>query len=182
MSAIAEPSATDALSDAFRHPLEFIFADHDRQRVVCAALERLAGDLHAPDARENAAFVLGHLENELPIHIADEERDLFPLLRLRCLADDRIDELLSLLEDEHEEDDLHCAALLAPLRIIAEGGRPGDVPEFAAIARDFARFQRRHLGWENGTVLPLAERRLTDADQAELGRNMAARRGISPPE
>ena len=182
MSISPQLSDSELQSDVFRHPLEFIFADHDRQRIVCAALERLAGDLYAPDARENAAFVLVHLEKELPIHIADEERDLFPLLRQRCLDDDRIDEMLSLLQEEHDEDDTHCAELLAPLRAIAEGRHPENMLEFAAHARDFARFQRRHLGWENGTILPLAERRLTDEDQAELGRNMAARRGITPPE
>lgn len=182
MSAIPESNATELSSDVFRHPLEFIFAEHDRHRIVCAVLERLAEDLHAADARENAAFVLDHLENQLPLHIADEERDLFPLLRQRCLEDDGVDELLALLQDEHDEDDVHCAVLLAPLRVIAAGGKLNDIPEFATLARDFARFQRRHLGWENGTILPLAERRLTDADQAELGRCMAARRGVSPTE
>lgn len=180
MSAKTESPASELHGDVFRHPLEFIFADHDRQRIVCAVLERLAEDLYAADARDGAAFVLAHLENDLPLHIADEERDLFPMLRKRCLEDDRIDEMLTLLQDEHDEDDAHCAVLLMPLRVIAEGGRLDNIPEFATLARDFARFQRRHLGWENGTVLPLAERRLTDADQAELGRNMAVRRGVSP--
>ena len=114
----------------------------------------------------------------MPLHIADEESDLFPLLWQRCLDDDGIDELLALLKKEHEEDDALCAALLAPLRVIVDGGQPDDVAEFVALALGFARLQRRHLGWENGTILPLAERRLTDADQAELGRSMAARRGI----
>ena len=182
MSAEAKSPAPDPQSDVFRHPLEYIFADHDRQRIICAVLERLADDPHASDARENAAHVLDHLENELPHHIADEERDLFPLLRQRCLADDRIDEMLSLLQDEHEEDDAHCAALLSPLRSLADGKPFVDELEFKALARGFARFQRRHLGWENGTILPLAERRLTDADHAVLGGNMAKRRGMDPPE
>ncbi len=66
--------------------------------------------------------------------------------------------------------------LLEPLRPIANGGEPADREAFPHDARAFAIFQRRHLGWENGTVLPLARKRLTDADQAELGRRMAARR------
>ena len=167
--------------EAFRHPLEFIFAEHDRQRIACAALERLAGNLDAADARDNAAFVLGHLETDLPLHIADEERDLFPLLRERCLADDQIEEMLTLLHDEHDEDDGHCVALLGPLREIAGGDRPADAITFVARARAFASFQRRHLGWENGTILPLAERRLNDDDRAALGTAMAARRGLSLP-
>ena len=182
MSALVKSPAPEIPSDVFRHPLEFIFADHDRQRIICAVLERLADDLHASDARENAAYILDHLENELPHHIADEERDLFPLLRARCLADDRVDELLLLLQNEHEEDDSHCAALLEPLRALAHGQVAEDEFGVVALARDFARVQRRHLNWENGTILPLAERRLTDDDNLALGGSMAKRRGLSPPD
>ena len=48
------------------------------------------------------------------------------------------------------------------------------------LARDamaFATLQRRHLAWENGTILPLARQRLSAEDKAELGRRMTARRG-----
>ena len=182
MSAMPEIDNNEHRGNPFRHPLEFIFAEHDRQRIICAVIERLADDLQASDACANAAHVLDHLENLLPLHIADEEQDLFPLLWQRCIDNDGIDELLALLQEEHKEDDDHCAALLTPLRVLAKGGQPANATEFVALALGFAHFQRRHLGWENGTILPLAERRLTDADQAELGRSMAARRGIEFPE
>ena len=182
MSAMPESDVNESLGDAFRHPLEFIFAEHDRQRIICAVIERLAEDLQASDARANVAHVLDHLENALPLHIADEEQDLFPLLWKRCIDDDGIEELLALLQKEHKEDVDHCAALLEPLRVLAAGGQPANATEFIALALGFARFQRRHLGWENGTILPLAERRLTDDDKAELGRSMAARRGINFPD
>lgn len=167
--------------EVFRHPLEFIFAEHDRQRIACAALDRLAADLDAEDAGENAAYILDHLTVDLPLHIADEEKDLFPLLKERCLPDDQIEDMLMLLNREHEEDDANCAALLAPLRGLARGYRPTDATAFVAQAHAFASFQRRHLGWENGTVLPLAERRLGDEDNAALGASMAARRGMTLP-
>ena len=174
--------AGETRSDVFRHPLEFIFADHDRQRIICAVLELLAGDLAAADAPDNAAHALDHLENQLPLHIADEEINLFPMLRLRCLPDDRIDEMLALLQGEHREDDVHCAALLAPLRGIAAGGRSEDSSKFAALARGCARFARGGLGWANGSIRPLAGRRRTDADRISLGGSMATRRGMDPPE
>lgn len=176
------PAESPDAPEIFRHPIELIFADHDRQRIVCAALDRLAQDLDAEDARDNAAYILDHLENNLPIHIADEEEDLFPLLKQRCLPDDKVEEMIALIAEEHEEDSSHLDELLEPLRQIAAGSRPVDAVSFTARARAFASFQRRHLGWENGTILPLAERRLTDADQAALGRKMAARRGVSPPD
>ncbi len=168
--------------EVFRHPLEFIFAEHDRQRIACAALERLADDPGAEDASENAAYILDHLEIDLPLHIADEEKDLFPMLKERCLPDDRVEEMLALLHVEHEDGDANCSALLAPLRGIADGTRPTDTSAFTTQARVFASFQRRHLGWENGTILPLAERRLNDDDNAALGGSMAARRGLTMPD
>lgn len=179
MSVVTATSITKPESDVFRHPLEFFFAEHDRHRIVSAVLERIADDLKASDVRQNAAYVLVHLEEDLPLHMMDEEHDLFPMLRERCLADDNIDEILSILHEEHEEDEILCASLLPQLVILVDGGMPENVDYFCTLARGFARSQRRHLGWENGTVLPLAEKRLTDEDQAALGRSMAKRRGVT---
>ncbi len=163
----------------FRHPIEFLFEEHDRQRVICATLELLAHDCTADRAPENAVLGLGYLEHEMPLHIADEEEDLFPLLTRRCAPEDELDELVALLSSEHETDEKHYLALLAPLRAIVDGRPPPNPMQFAADARAFAVLLRRHLGWENGTVLPLARRRLTAADRAEMGRKMAVRRGVS---
>ena len=163
----------------FRNPIEYLFREHDRQRMICATLELLAHDCTADSAPENAALVLGYLEHDMPLHIADEEEDLFPLLTRRCAPEDEFDEIVALLSSEHETDEKHYLALLAPLRAIVNGLRPPDPVQFAADARVFAILQRRHLGWENGTVLPLARRCLTAADKAEMGRKMAERRGIS---
>ena len=165
-----------ARHDSFRLPIEFLFDEHDRQRVMCATLEQLAEDCRSEAAADNAQFVLSYLEHDLPLHIADEEEDLFPLLKRRCEPDDELDYVLALLNEEHEVDGDYYLRLLEPLRVIASGGEPADRGAFPHDARAFAIFQRRHLGWENGTVLPLARKRLSDADQAELGRRMAARR------
>ena len=163
----------------FRHPIEYLFREHDRQRMICATLMLLAHDCTADSAPENAALVLGYLEHDMPLHIADEEEDLFPLLTRRCAPEDEFDEIVALLSSEHETDEKHYLALLAPLRAIVNGLRLPDPVQFAADARVFAILQLRHLGWENGTVLPLARRCLTAADKAEMGRKMAERRGIS---
>ena len=163
----------------FRHPIEFLFEEHDRQRVICAAFELLAHDCTADRAPEIAALILNYLEHEMPLHIADEDEDLFPLLTRRCAPEDDFDEIVALLSSEHESDEKHCHALFAPLRAIVNGLRPPDPVQFVADARAFAILQRRHLGWENGTVLPLARRCLTATDRVEMGRKMAERRGIS---
>jgi hemerythrin-like domain-containing protein len=159
--------------DALVYPIEFLFGEHDRQRVLCASLERLASD---QTSKDTAAMVLDYYEKELPRHVADEESDLFPMLRRRCEPDDAVGTILDLLDAEHETDFELFRRLIPGLRAIAAGRRPDDLVSFAADARAFAILQRRHLSWENGTVLPLARSRLTTEDQAELGRRMSARR------
>ena len=161
---------------SFRTPIEFLFDEHDRQRIMCATLERLADDCTSGEAQDDAQFVLSYLEHDLPLHIADEEEDLFPILKRCCEEDDELDYVLALLSEEHEVDEDYYLDLLEPLRVIASGMEPVDRDAFAHNARAFAIFQRRHLGWENGTVLPLARKRLSPDDLAELGRRMAARR------
>ena len=59
---------------------------------------------------------------------------------------------------------------------------PSNRQVFVHEARTFGVLQRRHLAWENGTILPLARKRLNKHDLAELGRKMAARRGLSFPD
>ncbi len=48
--------------------------------------------------------------------------------------------------------------------------------------RGFAATQQRHLEWEDRVVLPLAQKRLSAEDLEQIGRNMAARRGLSYPD
>ncbi len=166
----------------FRLPLEFILTEHDRQRVLCAALERLGDHPEAPDTQENAAHILRYLTHELPHHIADEEEDLFPLLRRRATADDGVEPMLEALHNEHATDDEFRLALEGPLRAIAAGETLPSFETFRHQARAFAELHRRHLAWENGALLPLARKRLSADDLLALGRSMAARRGIVFPE
>ena len=179
-STTPEEQSAGSYIERFGNPIEFLFNEHDRQRVICATLELLAHDCAADDAPENAALVLDYLERALPLHIADEEEDLFPLLMRRCAPDDEIDNIVALLSSEHETDEINYLALIVPLHAIINGLRPPDPVRFAVDARAFAVLQRRHLGWENGTVLPLARRRLRAEDRVEMARKMAERRCLAP--
>lgn len=163
----------------FDDPVEFIHREHDRQIVVLGAIERLASAPDADDAHETAAYALEYLERELPLHVEDEERDLFPRLAQRAVADDGFDDILAALQAEHAADDAYCRALMGDLRRLAGGGPLADPLAFTHQARAFAGFQRRHLAWENSVLLPMARRRLEAGDTAELRCAMAARRGVS---
>lgn len=156
-------------------PLEYIFADHFRQRVLCGALDEMAEQKRFD--REIAGHVLAFMKKDFGIHVLDEEEDLFPLLRQRAEADDEIGEVLTQLTAEHEADRQDCEAIC---KLVSQaecaGGKGGE------LMRRFAANERHHLIVENAIVLPFAKARLTNADLESLGHQMALRRGTAYPE
>lgn len=171
MKALAESPPRYLLGE----PLEFLFADHFRQRVLCKVLDEMAEEAHRDS--ELAGLVLQFLEGDFGIHVLDEEEDLFPLLRRRAVADDNITNVLGELSNEHAADKQDGETICAALR----EGEARD-PYWRELFKRFAANERHHLIVENAIVLPLARARLTPGDLASLGRRMAARRGIAYPE
>jgi hemerythrin-like domain-containing protein len=166
--------------DLLREPLVWFFAEHYRRRDLCERLLRLA---------PSAAFEAGALEDvrrfldaDFPAHIADEENDLFPLLRRRCQADDQIETVLEMLAGDHANDLRDASAVSALLARAARDRRGlGGYLETAALVQSFCRSQKRHIAVENAVVLPIARLRLTREDLHDLGRRLAARRGLGDP-
>lgn len=163
-----------------RTPLDYIFAEHFRQRSLCRILAELA-EASSLD-REMAAAALGFLRTDFALHVADEEEDLFPLLRRRQHRQDRMGDILGQLSAQHATDGIDAGRIETALAAALEAETPSPLD---AEARDtmlrFAASERRHLITENAIVLPLARARLSAADLEALGRSMAARRGIAYP-
>lgn len=157
-------------------PIQFILSEHDRQLEVCDALETLISVLDLEPVSGRASALLGFLTVDLPLHIEDEERDLFPMLRARCGALGEMGEVLEQLAVEHEEDRELASLIVADLKALRDGRAPAHAVRFHSNARAFCELQRRHLIWENRLVLSLAARRLSAADKAELGQRMSERR------
>jgi hemerythrin-like domain-containing protein len=166
----------------FREPIDYLFADHYRQRIICKHLDQIALDPGTDEASGLVAGVLEYLERDLPLHVADEEQDLFPRLSARCGSEDRIEDTLTRLTEEHRRDRELGRQLSAGLRLLAKGGASASDVTLLKAASTFAEAQRAHLALEEGSVLPLARKRLLPGDLAELGRAMAARRGATYPE
>lgn len=182
MSEAADPFARRLpVAEDFLQPLDLIHAEHERQRLICDGLQRLADEQSLGLGSAEAASILTFLTEELPLHIADEEKDLFPMLKRRCEPGDYIDDILARLHAEHDLDEDLANFIVSDVAVIAKGMHlPHPLHMFLNV-RAFAEVQRRHIAWENEAVLPLARRRLTEADLVELGRNMAARRGVAYP-
>ena len=156
--------------------MDALLAEHFRQRAMCDLLDRLAEDPTGPRSSELARTILTYLREQLPLHVLDEERDLFQMLRDRTLAAEAIEEAFAQLRREHAEDERVAMLVTSGLEQLTAGGQPDHAEEFASAARAFAEAQRRHVAFENSSILPLARTRLTAKDLARLARRMAARR------
>lgn len=156
-------------------PLEFIAEDHLREREVCAALDRIAT---APQpSAQDVASALAFLGKELPLHLSDEEEDLFPLMRRCCLPEDEIGRMINRLVQDH-----HHASVDTPEVIsLLEGLGSAEVTEQERqLLRRYSSYARRHLILENAVVLPIARLRLSESDLESLRLRMMQRRGIRP--
>lgn len=159
-------------------PLEYIFADHFRQRAICAALRRFAAERRA--SRAEADQAVAFLTQDLFLHRQDEDDDLFPAVRRRALPEDDLGAVLARLDDDHRRAESTVAAIVKAL-----AGRPADDPVritagTAELLNAYAAAESRHLAIENGVILAIARLRLNRRDVAAIGRKMKQRRGACP--
>lgn len=162
--------------ELLRRPLEYILADHLRQRVLCVLCEQIADAEHIDVALVEE--VVAYLKTDMVVHVIDEEQDLFPLIRRRAEAGDDIENALGRLSGEHAAEEDLANAIIVFLEAALSDPAAG-LPDAARGAlRQFAYNERQHLALENATVMPLAKVRLSEHDQRDLAARMAARRGI----
>ena len=153
-------------------PIEFIRQEHSRQFEICDELEELPNALDSALDLDWARSIQSFLFSDLPMHVEDEELDLFPILSERCRGYEGLDLMLSQLSSEHQLDLDLVEPIKAELQAILEGGAPRNRGRFLMNLRAFAETQRRHLLWENRIVLPLAEKHLTGGDRKALSRKL----------
>ena len=158
-------------------PLDIIAKDHLRERDVCAALDRIA-TAETPE-RDSLAACIRFLAQDLPLHLRDEEEDLFPLMRRRCSADDNIEAVIARLCSDHDHATIDTPRLVELLQVL-QGERRSANPDEREVVRSYATHARRHLILENAIILPLAKKRLSRDDLETLRIRMLQRRGIDP--
>lgn len=153
-------------------PITLLRLARARQRQVCYGLDDLAAS-NVP-AIALARELLDPVRTELPLHFADEEEGLFPLLRARARPGDGLADLLDRLAADHTAAHMVAEAVEEALSRLAEGDFAG--PQCRALLRAHADHERRHLAEENDRILPLAEKLLGPDDRAELLAQMHRRR------
>ena len=164
-------------AELVHEPLNWLFAEHYRHRQLCQLIERVGAATIL--LRDEVHEILAFLRHDMPLHVIDEEDDLFPLLRRRCQPADELDAVLGALSAEHHDDLDRSRTLIAALeQALADGQAPGHDREIRRLFTDFALHERRHIALENAVVLPIARLRLTAADLRSLSVRLAARRGV----
>lgn len=158
------------------NPLDQIDQAHRRKLALCDTLEEIADRLPNPD-RVMCMQAAAQLTIEAPVHHADEDLGLFPLLRMRCPQEDRIEPVIDRLKDEHLDDEAAIEEVATLLRTYAAGQEPSTSATGVGYAlRGFFEGQRRHVAWEEATVIPLARLRLSKTDLHRLLGIMARNR------
>lgn len=153
------------------NPIDFIAEDHMRERAICTMIDTIAAAARPEDNDRDQ--VLAFLREELPLHLADEDEDLFPMMRARCEPDDEIDTVIDRLQSDHGHALTDTPNVIALLR---RGNELSD--DSRSRLTDFATHSRRHIIVENAIILPIARARLTGDDLDIMRLHMLKRRGL----
>jgi hemerythrin-like domain-containing protein len=179
LSLLGEPAP------GFSDPLAMLRACHGRMLDLCDLLERLPAwiEEHGIDGEADAAIdrVTRYFDTAAPLHHADEEQDLFPLLAGQA----SLDPVITQLRDEHQDLEAAWLRLSDTLAAIRSDQRldPGlNAGRLQQSVDAFTSAYRRHIEIENGQLLPAAESALDQRQLAGLGQRLAARRGIAHPD
>lgn len=165
----------------FDAPLALLSACHQRISRQCATLQRLPAHLaaHGADeaARQAAGQVIRYFETAGHQHHQDEEEDLFPALFEAMAGSDAVclHDMRARIVREHREFDAAWHTLRAQLVALTEGDAAALDPR---SVEDFALRHQRHIDFEEGELLPLAARLLSDAQLQAIGQAMRTRRGV----
>ncbi len=163
------------LSDCHRRIEHFLHV------LVTVDQLRSGGPLEA-DHRRALEAALRYFEMAAPNHTADEEDSLFP--RLRASGDPAARQALALvqrLEADHDVADGHHAAVNVLVRrwLDRNGLDPDDAAALRGHLSALQALYQAHIAVEDHDLFPAAARVLDATALAEMGREMAKRRGVS---
>lgn len=173
---MSDTNVSERRNPLARNPLDMIASAHAVQVQMCDAMERIADGLPDEVDRRLCAQVASCLAFDLPLHHHDEEEALFPLLKMRALPEDGLDQILDRLAAEHASDNDFASEIAEALETLGQGGRPANPEMLGYMLRGFFERYRRHVQWENTLVMPLARLRLMPEDLETLQARMSENR------
>lgn len=176
MDDVKKPGAPD-----FNEPIAALRHCHERIRRELRGLEGLHAHLASAGAdaraRQDAAAVLQYFEQAAPIHHADEEEDLIPMLQDAARDADAalLKLMVPMLMNEHREMALAWEGLRGALQQIAAGS---SVQLDLGEVKHFSLLYAAHMDTEETHIATMARRVLDPARMQLLGNAMRQRRGM----
>jgi pyridoxamine 5'-phosphate oxidase len=171
-----------APAPGFDQPIAVLRHCHDRIRKQIRTMQNLLTHLpqHGADAeaRQAAAAVLKYFNDAAPLHHADEEQDLLPMLQATARDDDRttLQAAMPQILAQHQQMDMLWHTLREQLDAIASGGA---ATLSASDVQAFSELYAAHMEKEETVIAPMAKRIFSVAQMAQLGDAMRSRR-LSP--
>jgi pyridoxamine 5'-phosphate oxidase len=167
----------------FDRPIAVLKHCHDRIRKQLATLENLLAHLPSAGADEQAqqaaAAVIKYFDQGAPLHHADEEENLIPMLRAVAQGEDAetLQALAPVILEQHHQMDGTWTQLREQLTQIAAGT---DASLSKAATEQFIEAYTAHMVREENTLAPMAMRLFNPAQMKQLGDAMQARRNANP--
>jgi len=164
----------------FNNPLALLHACHGKIQAQCETLRRLSGHLASNgcdlQAQQAAQKILHYFDTSGQFHHQDEEENLFPGLRQSAGSEKpAVDVLLDRLLSEHAVMASAWSGLRSVLLQLVKGIH---APLGDALLDKFITSYANHIDLEERELLPLAARLLSSQQIAEIGKQMAERRGV----
>lgn len=153
---------------------------HERIRSFGALACKIASpsgiEAEPEQVAEAAEAVRRYFAVALPLHVADEEQTLAPLLAGRDAA---VDAALAQMAREHTEHEQSVATLVSLCeRLAREPERLAELRErLASVAEPLDAALRAHLELEESAIFPALGRLLSHAEEGQVREAMRARRG-----
>ena len=168
----------------FSQPLGLLSDCHRRIEHFLSVLVRICERARErsldPDERTALENALAYFRNSAPTHTADEEESLFPRLRASNPAQAALDCLATLESDHVAANRDHATVDALARRWLSEGTLSAEQSQtLHETLERLSRTYARHIAIEDGELFPLAARALPAAQLEDVGREMAARRGLA---
>ena len=179
------PVAIGTAENTFANPIGLLSDCHRRIERFLQALLTVATQVEGGplDAEHRSALdaAIKYFRQAAPRHTADEEEDLFPMLRQlaspgisKILADvDRLEGEHKTAETWHREVEDISDRWLHQDRLPAQ-----EVAHLKGLLTSLSDLYRSHIAMEEQEVFPVAQAELSASAKQAIGRHMALRRGV----
>jgi len=172
-------------SPDFSNPIELLMDCHRRIERSLAVLVKLAAQAEGRPMTDEQSReweqALDYFRDAAPRHTADEEESLFPRLRRvdRPEIERALAEMQKLEVDHEQADQWHQVVDRLGRQWLSESVLTAyDTERLNQALTNLSQLYSRHIALEDNSLFPVAAATLARDEKAEIGTEMAHRRGL----